>query len=95
MNCCDFTSQGLEVSVTAPQSPEALLYTCYKQRSDEFRKLFREMPESEKLIAGKTDRGRYQVNKKCKNIINSKCLLVEPQYLYNHIRCCLNDPSFP
>lgn len=56
--CCDCTSQGLEVSIAAPQSPEALLYTSYKQKSDEFRRLFKEVPESEKLIAGETDRGR-------------------------------------
>lgn len=51
------TSQGLEVSgqcVPASQSPEALLYTSYKQRSDEFRRLFKEVPESEKLIADYT-----------------------------------------
>uniref|UniRef100_A0A673KZQ7 GRAM domain-containing protein n=1 Tax=Sinocyclocheilus rhinocerous TaxID=307959 RepID=A0A673KZQ7_9TELE len=40
--------------IAAPQSPEALLYTIYKQRSDEFRKLFKEVPESEKLIADYT-----------------------------------------
>uniref|UniRef100_A0A672NDK5 GRAM domain containing 1C n=1 Tax=Sinocyclocheilus grahami TaxID=75366 RepID=A0A672NDK5_SINGR len=47
----------LEVSgqcIAAPQSPEALLYTSYKQRSDEFRRLFKEVPESEKLIADYT-----------------------------------------
>ncbi|XP_056104873.1 protein Aster-C isoform X1 [Rhinichthys klamathensis goyatoka] len=47
----------LEVSgqgIAAPQSPEALLYSSYKQRSDEFRKLFREVPVSEKLIADYT-----------------------------------------
>uniref|UniRef100_A0A673FW90 GRAM domain-containing protein n=1 Tax=Sinocyclocheilus rhinocerous TaxID=307959 RepID=A0A673FW90_9TELE len=52
-----FTSQVLEVSgqcIAAPQSPEALLYTSYKQRSDEFRRLFKEVPESEKLIADYT-----------------------------------------
>uniref|UniRef100_A0A672RS54 GRAM domain-containing protein n=1 Tax=Sinocyclocheilus grahami TaxID=75366 RepID=A0A672RS54_SINGR len=57
LNCCDLTSQGLEVSgqcIAAPQSPEALLYTIYKQRSDEFRKLFKEVSESEKLIADYT-----------------------------------------
>ncbi|KTF88935.1 hypothetical protein cypCar_00022483 [Cyprinus carpio] len=37
--------------IAAPQLPEALLYTSYKQRSDEFRRLFKEVPESEKLIA--------------------------------------------
>ncbi|XP_077100745.1 protein Aster-C isoform X2 [Siphateles boraxobius] len=49
--------EGLEVigqGIAAPQSPEALLYSSYKQRSDEFRKLFREVPESEKLIADYT-----------------------------------------
>ncbi|KTG02622.1 hypothetical protein cypCar_00003426 [Cyprinus carpio] len=49
--------EGLEVSgqcIAAPQSPEALLYTIYKQRSDEFRKLFKEVPETEKLIADYT-----------------------------------------
>ncbi|KAK7123762.1 hypothetical protein R3I93_022010 [Phoxinus phoxinus] len=49
--------EGLEVSgqgITAPQSPEALIYSSYKQRSDEFRKLFKEVPESEKLIADYT-----------------------------------------
>ncbi len=61
--CCDCTSQGLEVSIAAPQSPEALLYTSYKQKSDEFRRLFKEVPESEKLIAGETDRGRQRDKK--------------------------------
>ncbi|XP_052399118.1 protein Aster-C [Carassius gibelio] len=49
--------EGLKVSgqvIAAPQSPEALVYTIYKQRSDEFRKLFKEVPESEKLIADYT-----------------------------------------
>ncbi|XP_026056264.1 GRAM domain-containing protein 1C-like isoform X1 [Carassius auratus] len=40
--------------IAAPQLPETLLYTCYKQRSDEFRRLFKEVPESEKLIADYT-----------------------------------------
>ncbi|KAF4095864.1 protein Aster-C isoform X2 [Onychostoma macrolepis] len=51
------TSQGLEVSgqcAPAPQSPETLLYTSYKQRSEEFRRLFKEVPESEKVIADYT-----------------------------------------
>lgn len=55
------TTQALEVtgqSTAAPQSTEALYYTSYKQRSDEFRKLFKEVPEPEKLVVGKTDRGR-------------------------------------
>ncbi|TRY93776.1 hypothetical protein DNTS_001730 [Danionella cerebrum] len=49
--------EGLEVSgqcVTVAQSPESLLYTSYKQRSDELRKLFKEVPESEKLVADYT-----------------------------------------
>ncbi|XP_051969908.1 protein Aster-C-like isoform X1 [Xyrauchen texanus] len=53
----ELTSQGLEVIgqyIATPQSPEALLYTSYKQKSDEFRKLFRELPDNEKLIADYT-----------------------------------------
>ncbi|XP_056595023.1 protein Aster-C [Triplophysa dalaica] len=38
--------------ITTPQSPEMLLYTTYKQRTDEFRKLFKDVPE--KLIADYT-----------------------------------------
>ncbi|XP_039522921.1 protein Aster-C isoform X2 [Pimephales promelas] len=54
---CTEEKEGLEVSgqgIVAPQSSEALLYSSYKQRCDEFRKLFREVPESEKLIADYT-----------------------------------------
>ncbi|XP_067291305.1 protein Aster-C [Pseudorasbora parva] len=43
-----------QVIAAPPQSTETLLYSSYKQRSDEFRKLFREVPESEKLIADYT-----------------------------------------
>lgn len=50
--------EALEVTgqyITTPQSPETLvLYTTYKQRSDEFRKIFKEVPDSEKLIADYT-----------------------------------------
>lgn len=34
--------------LAAPQTP----VTSYKQRFDEFRKLFKELPESERLVAG-------------------------------------------
>ncbi|XP_051543352.1 protein Aster-C isoform X3 [Myxocyprinus asiaticus] len=49
--------EGLEVTgqcIATPQSPEALLYTSYKQRSDEFLKFFKELPDNEKLIADYT-----------------------------------------
>ncbi|XP_030622995.1 protein Aster-C [Chanos chanos] len=49
----EFVNQGLDItgqgSVT-PQSPP----TTYKQRCDEFKKLFRDLPESEKLITDYT-----------------------------------------
>lgn len=41
-------------SIATSQPAESLLYTNYNQRSDEFRKLFREVPQSEKLIADYT-----------------------------------------
>lgn len=89
------TSQVLEVTgqnITTPHSPETLLYTTYKQRSDEFRKLFKEVPESEKLIAGMTDRGR-QRGGETRSKIYSACLLTGPQCLCNHIRYYLNEAS--
>ncbi|XP_048029896.1 protein Aster-C isoform X1 [Megalobrama amblycephala] len=75
--------EGLEVSgqcVTAPQSPEALLYTCYKQRSDEFRKLFREMPESEKLIADYTCALQKDILLQGRIYITENCLC-----FYSHV----------
>ncbi|XP_067233275.1 protein Aster-C [Chanodichthys erythropterus] len=75
--------EGLEVSgqcVTAPQSPEALLYTCYKQRSDEFRKLFREMPESEKLISDYTCALQKDILLQGRIYITENCLC-----FYSHV----------
>ncbi|ROK23357.1 GRAM domain-containing protein 1C [Anabarilius grahami] len=75
--------EGLEVSgqcITAPQSPEALLYTCYKQRSDEFRKLFREMPESEKLIADYTCALQKDILLQGRIYITENCLC-----FYSHV----------
>nr|XP_021329434.1 GRAM domain-containing protein 1C isoform X1 [Danio rerio]XP_021329435.1 GRAM domain-containing protein 1C isoform X1 [Danio rerio] len=49
--------EALEVTVqftAAPQSTDSLYYTSYKQRSDEFRKLFKEVPEPEKLVVDYT-----------------------------------------
>ncbi|XP_051738458.1 protein Aster-C isoform X1 [Ctenopharyngodon idella] len=73
----------LEVSgqcITAPQSPEALLYSCYKQRSDEFRKLFREMPESEKLIADYTCALQKDILLQGRIYITGNCLC-----FYSHV----------
>lgn len=76
--------------ITAPQSPEMLLYTTYKQRTDEFRKLFKDVPE--KLIAGMGDRLRQGGGKTCFKIYLA-CLLTGPQCLCNHIRYYLNEVS--
>ncbi len=90
MYCCDCTSQGLEVSgqcIAAPQSPESLLYTSYKQKSDEFRKLFKEVPESEKLIAGETDR---EIQRDKKQINNVKIYSTANVWWQSHNICILD-----